>query len=221
MMMLSIRKYISISKGRVRVNGNKVFSHEDAGDYRKFIRATYKHFNTDYPKFFKMDTLSKLGFMSVEILLKGLELSTHYAPERIGLILTNASSSLEVDEKHNESIRDRDNYFPSPSNFVYTLPNIMAGEAAIRHVFRGENTVLISKEFDAGLIHDITGLAFETSSVDCCICGWTEQYGNKYESLLFLIEQSEGHLADLSAEDVIFEPSNLQEIYKRETEWKN
>jgi len=220
-MQLTIRKYISISKGRVRVNGNNVFSHEVAGDYRKFIRATYKHFNTDYPKFFKMDPLSKLGFMSVEILLKDLELSKYYEPDRIGLILTNGSSSLEVDEKHQESIRDRDNYFPSPSNFVYTLPNIMAGEAAIRHVFRGENTVLISKEFDAGLIHDITGLSFETSSVDCCICGWTEQYGNNYESLLFLIEGREGHLNGLSAEDVIFEPSKLHEIYKQEIEWKN
>ncbi|MEE4257241.1 MAG: hypothetical protein V2I47_09395 [Bacteroidales bacterium] len=220
-MQLTIRKYISISKGRVAVNGKEVFLHEGEEVYRKFIRAAYKHFNTDYPKFFKMDPLSKLGFMSVEILLKGLELSTHYEPDRIGLILTNASSSLEVDEKHQESIRDRDNYFPSPSNFVYTLPNIMAGEAAIRHVFRGENTVLISKDFDVGLIHDITKLAFETSSIDCCICGWTEQYGNKYESLLFLIEQSGGHLDGLSGEDVIFEPSKLQEIYKQETEWKN
>ena len=220
-MQLTIRKYISISKGRVAVNGKEVFLHEGEEVYRKFIRAAYKHFNTDYPKFFKMDTLSKLGFMSVEILLKGLELSKHYEPERIGLILTNGSSSLEVDEKHQESIRDRDNYFPSPSNFVYTLPNIIAGEAAIRNVFRGENTVLISKEFDAGLIHDITGLAFETASVDCCICGWTEQYGNNYESLLFLIEEREGHLNGLSAEDVIFEPSKLHEIYKQEIEWKN
>jgi hypothetical protein len=203
------------------VNGEDAFLYEGNEGYKKFIRAAYKHFGTDYPKFFKMDTLSKLGFMSVEILLKGIDLSRHFAPERIGLILTNASSSLEVDEKHRESIRDRNNYFPSPSNFVYTLPNIMAGEAAIRHVFRGENTVLISKAFDAGLIYDITAFAFNTASVDCCICGWTEQYGNNYESLLFLIEQSGGHLADLSAEDVIFEPSNLQEIYKREIEWKN
>jgi len=220
-MQLIIRKYISISKGRVAMNGKEVFFHKGKEVYRKFIRAAYKHFNIDYPKFFKMDPLSKLGFMSVEILLKELELSKHYKPDRIGLILTNGSSSLEVDEKHRESIRDRDNYFPSPSNFVYTLPNIMAGEAAIRHVFRGENTVLISKDFDAGLIHNITKLAFETSSVDCCICGWTEQYGNKYESLLFLIEQSGGHLDGLSGEDVIFEPSKLQEIYKQETEWKN
>jgi hypothetical protein len=168
-----------------------------------------------------MDPLSKLGFLSVEILLKDIDLSRFYSPDRIGLILTNGSSSLEVDEKHMDSIRDRKNYFPSPSNFVYTLPNIMAGEAAIRHVFRGENSVLISDGFDADLIYDITRLAFETASVDCCICGWTEQYGNNYESLLFLIEQGGGQLAGLSAEDVIFEPSKLQEIYKQETEWKN
>ena len=220
-MSLQVKKHISIIRNHARVNGNKAFSHESDDGYKKFIRAAYRHFETDYPKFFKMDSLSKLGFLSVEILLKDIDLSRFYSPDRIGLILTNGSSSLEVDEKHMDSIRDRKNYFPSPSNFVYTLPNIMAGEAAIRHVFRGENTVLISDGFDADLIYDITRLAFETASVDCCICGWTEQYGNNYESLLFLIERGEGHLAALSSEDVIFEPSKLQEIYKQETEWKN
>lgn len=220
-MPLIVKKYISIVANRIRMNGSEIFSHEGEEGYKKFIRAAYRHFQTDYPKFFKMDTLSKLGFLSVEFLLKGIELSRHYAPDRIGLILTNGSSSLEVDEKHQESIRDREKYFPSPSNFVYTLPNIMAGEAAIRHTFRGENTVLISKHFDAGLIHDITQLAFETDSVDCCICGWIEQYGNKYESLLFLIERDKGHLAGFSDEDVIFEPLFLQETYKHEIEWKN
>ena len=219
--MLQIKKYISISKNRVLVNGKEAFSYEGEDGYKKFVRAAYRHFETDYPKFFKMDTLSKLGFLSVEILLKGIDLSRHYSPDQIGLILSNGSSSLEVDEKHQGTISDRDNYFPSPSNFVYTLPNIMAGEAAIRHVLRGENTVFVTKDFDASLMHEITRLAFETESVDSCICGWVEQYGNKYESLLFLIEQSDGHLDGFSDEDVIFEPLFLQEIYKHEIEWKN
>lgn len=220
-MPLHIKKYISIVDNRIAVNGDKTFTYEGDDGYKKFIRAAYRHFKAEYPKFFKMDTLSKLGFLSVEILLQGHELSRHYSPDRIGLILTNGTSSLEVDEKHMDSIRDRENYFPSPSNFVYTLPNIMAGEAAIKHVFRGENTVLISKNFDECLIHDIVSLAFETNSLDCCICGWVEQYGNKYESLLFLIERDDGHLAGFSDEDVIFEPLFLKETYKHEIEWKN
>lgn len=211
-----IRKYISISNDRVTVNGKDVFVYEEGDGYKHFIRAAYRSFKTNYAKFFKMDTLSKLGFMAVDILLKDTNITDKYPPDRIGLVLTNGSSSLEVDEKHMDSIRDRENYFPSPSNFVYTLPNIMAGEAAIKHTLRGENTVLVSNGFDAGLISDITNLAFETNSLDCCICGWVEQYGSKYESLLFLIERSDMYINELSAEDVIFEPSILEQTYKHE-----
>lgn len=215
-MTLVIKKYCSISNKRIRLDGRVVFNYEGEDTYKKFIRAAYRHFHTDYPKFFKMDTLSKLGFLSVDILLKGEELSSRYSPEKIGLILTNGSSSLEVDEKHQDTIRDRENYFPSPSNFVYTLPNIMAGEAAIRHTFRGENTVLISETFDAGMIFDITKLALENGSLDCCVCGWVEQYENNYESLLFLVERSDKEEeAGKSSEDVIFEPSILLANYKR------
>lgn len=216
-MSLLIKKYCSISANHIKVGGTSVFNDEGQEGSRKFIRAAYRHFETNYPKFFKMDPLSKLGFLSVEVLLKGEDIANRYPIEKTGLILTNGSSSLEIDEKHQETIRDRENYFPSPSNFVYTLPNIMAGEAAIRHQFRGENTVLISKEFDANLIFNITDLAFNTGSLDCCICGWVEQYENNYESLLFLIERSEAeNEGRKSAEDIIFEPSILFDIYKQE-----
>jgi len=215
-MPLIISKYISIANDRVKVNGKDVFAYEEGEGYKKFIRTAYRHFKTSYAKFFKMDTLSKLGFMAVDILLKDTNIADKYPPERIGLVLTNGSSSLEVDEKHMDSIRDRENYFPSPSNFVYTLPNIMAGEAAIKHTFRGENTVMVCKGFEAGLIFDITKLSFETDSLDCCICGWVEQYKNNYESILFLVERSDMYINELSAEDVIFEPLILEQTYKHE-----
>lgn len=215
-MVLIVKKYCSITHKLIRLNEDAVFSYNEEDTFKKFIRAAYKHFETSYPKFFKMDALSKLGFLSVEVLLKDENLTAKYSPEKIGLILTNGSSSLEVDEKHQDTINDRENYFPSPSNFVYTLPNIMAGESAIKHEFRGENTVLISEGFDANLIFDIARLALENGSLDCCICGWVEQYGNNYESLLFLVER--GSTEDVhgkSSEDVIFEPSFLVTTYKR------
>lgn len=215
-MALVITKYCSIKNGQVKINGREVFSSQEEG-YKKFMRACYKHFEVDYAKFFKMDSLSKLGFISIDILLKGEDIGARHAIEKTGIILTNHSSSLEVDEKHQDTIRDREKYFPSPSNFVYTLPNIMAGEAAIRHVFRGENTVLISESFDSKLIHNIVELGFSTKSLSCCICGWVEQYGDNYESVLFLVEElrspKEGNI---SKEDIIFEPSNMLSIYKQE-----
>lgn len=185
-------------------------------EFKKFMKALYRHLEMDYPKYFKMDGLSKLGLMSVEILLQNENISGQYARERIAMVLTNTSSSIEVDRKHWETINDRNNYFPSPSNFVYTLPNIMAGEAAIRHQLMGENSVFISDGFDPEMICELTQLTFASGVVDCCIAGWVEHNNNNYESLLFIIEEKE-NLKGKSPEDIIFEPSILLDLYKNNT----
>ena len=193
------------------MNRTILLSNAEQLNYRKFIRSIYKSIKLDYPKFFKMDGLSKLGFMAVEVLLLEEEISRKYPSEHTGFILMNGSSSLEIDEKHQESINNREQYFPSPSNFVYTLPNIMAGEAAIRHKFKGENTVFISKNFDTRVFYDLVRTSFEQKALECCIGGWVEQYGETFEALLFLITSGENNI---SGESVIFEPSNLNNIYK-------
>jgi hypothetical protein len=110
-MALIIRKYCAIRDARISVDGKAVFSYEGQDGFKKFIRAAYKHYQTDYPKFFKMDNLSKLGFFSVEVLLKGEDILKLHPAEKTGIILTNASSSLEIDEKHFESIKTAGNIF--------------------------------------------------------------------------------------------------------------
>jgi hypothetical protein len=161
------------------------------GSVGKVIRSVYHHYNIDYPKFFKMDNLSKLGFLSAEILLQGTDILQKYPCEEIAIILENASSSLESDEKHQESIRDRNKYFPSPSVFVYTLPNIMASEIAIRHRIKGENTVFIFEQFDPGFIYHYVSELFRNQRVNCCLSGWIECYGDHYQSFLCIIEQED------------------------------
>ncbi|RPH47322.1 MAG: 3-oxoacyl-ACP synthase, partial [Desulfobacteraceae bacterium] len=147
-----ISHYCSVNLSVILFNGSIVFS-QDTSELSEFLKTAYRHLHIQYPKFFKMDNLCKLAFLSAEILLKDLELTSRYPSEEIGLILLNAASSLETDEKHQESIADRRNYFPSPSVFVYTLPNIMTGEIAIRHKIKGENAVIISEMPDSHTIY--------------------------------------------------------------------
>lgn len=221
-MTLIIRKYSGLNFARAAVNGQTVIENTDKLDFKKFLKAVYRHHNMDYPKYFKMDNLSKLGFITMGMLLENESLTEQYASDKIGMIITNASSSVEIDKKHWDTIKNRNNYFPSPSNFVYTLPNIMAGEAAIRHQLKGENTVIISEAFNPVLICETTQMAFLAGVVECCICGWVEQNENNYESLLFIVEERDiEHTGEKSAEDIIFEPSKLLDIYKQQQEWKN
>lgn len=217
-MALIITKYCSITNDRASVNGEIILKNVLSLPYKKYVRTLYKQLAVDYPKFFKMDGLSKLGFLSVELLVQNENILDHYPAEKTGIILSNASSSLEIDEKHQNTIKDREQYFPSPSNFVYTLPNIMAGESAIRHHFKGENTVMITRAFDPELIYEISMQAFSANALSCCICGWVEYYNEHFESQLFLIEEDK---RDKSGEGIIFDPSMLLNIYNQEQEWKN
>ena len=84
---------------RVLLNGIVEYASE-VGSVDALFRSVYLHYNIDYPKFFKMDNLCKLAFLSAEILLQGTDVLQKYPSEQIGIILENASSSLEYDRKH-------------------------------------------------------------------------------------------------------------------------
>ena len=109
-----------------------------------FLNDLYQELGIKYPKFYKMDNLSKLGFLACEKLLMDGTISKEYLPEEVGVILSNANSSLDADLKYYETVKD----IASPALFVYTLPNIVIGEICIRNKIKGENTFFISPEFD-------------------------------------------------------------------------
>ncbi|MBP6872581.1 MAG: hypothetical protein KBC43_11285 [Bacteroidales bacterium] len=218
MKLMLITRYSAVKPPVLLFNGSiaKEIDFNDPGEY---LKTAYRQLNLSYPKFFKMDNLCKLAFLTTEILLKDFDLSSRYASEKTGLIILNSSSSLETDEKHQESISDRNNYFPSPSVFVYTLPNIMTGELAIRHKIKGENSVFITEKPDAEFLHGQVSELFDRGRVNCCIAGWVEAYHEKLTSCLFLVENIEMVKEDIEPKEIIiFAPSNIERIIKETTE---
>jgi hypothetical protein len=212
--IMLITHYCSTKPPDILLNGSIVMS-LDLKDPSEFLKSAYRNLFIQYPKFFKMDPLSKLAFISAEILLKDRNLTARYPSEEIGMILLNASSSMETDEKHQESISDRGNYFPSPSVFVYTLANIMAGEIAIRHKIKGENAVLISEKPDAQILFQLVSELFLRKRVSCCITGWVEAYRERLSSCLMLVEAEEMVKSFTEPEEIIiFDPSNIERIFK-------
>lgn len=156
-----------------------------ATDTAGFLSAAYSHFNAGYPKFYKMDNLCKLGWLASEVLLNGSFNPAKYRPEDVGFVLSNANSSLDTDLKFITTLQD----IPSPSVFVYTLPNIVTGEICIRNNFKGENAFFISDEFDAGFIHKYVSNLLDNNILQACIFGWVELVGDAYKAVLFLGEK--------------------------------
>jgi hypothetical protein len=176
-----------ISNHKVHLN-NKMIYQSDAADVPAFLLSVYQRFQFNYPKFYKMDNLSKLGWLTAEILLQQHPLTDHYTPEQIGLVLSNASSSLDADLRYSATMNEA----ASPALFVYTLPNIVIGEISIRHKFKGENAFFISESFDAHLLETQVNLLLDNNVLQSCICGWAELLGKDYKAALFVVEKSAG-----------------------------
>jgi hypothetical protein len=174
----------TIRRSSIYQNGRLVWEPPPAGS-ADFLISVYQHFGFQYPKFYKMDQLSKLGWLAAELLLSdGLDL-TDYRPEDIAVVLSNANSSLDTDYKYFATVTE----IPSPALFVYTLPNIVIGEICIRHKFKGENAFFISEFFDTGFIATYVRDLMGTGMARACLCGWVEVLGDSYTAALFLIEK--------------------------------
>jgi hypothetical protein len=183
-----ITAYTYIGEGKVVVNKRLIFYQEKIATFAEFIKSLYKQEQVAYPKFYKMDSLSKLGFISAELLLRN-ENPGRFQPGSLAVVLANSSSSLDTDLAHQESIRNRSAYFPSPSVFVYTLANIVIGEICIRHGLKGENAFLVSEKFNAGQLEEYVSDLLDNNRAEACICGWIEIMGNNFKAVMALVEK--------------------------------
>ena len=187
-----IEKKVKLYDNRLFIDDEEVKTIESnmGLSFSKYAKEVYKSYGIKYPKYYKMDNLSKLAFLSSEILLKNIELLKKYKEDEIAVILSNGSSSLDTDVEYQQTINDRDNYFPSPSVFVYTLANVMIGEICIRNKIKGENTIFISKDFNKEFIFDYADILFKTGKTKACITGRIEfNYPNgNYDAELYLLE---------------------------------
>ena len=156
----------------------------------KMLTEVYKRYIGDYPKYYKMDALAQLGFVATELLLR--QEGEH--PERRtdrAIVLFNHSSSLCADRDYERSIADKANYFPSPSVFVYTLPNIVCGEMAIRHGYHAETSFYILNGKDEAMMHDILRSTFQDSSLRSILAGWIDRRSaDDFEADLKIIQKT-------------------------------
>ena len=151
--------------------GKKELGEQEGKEHHSLLTTLYKQMIGNYPKFYKMDGLSRLGFVASEILLNAEKGETD--KER-AIIFFNHSSSIASDRNYKESINDKDNYFPSPSIFVYTLPNIVTGEIAIRNHFHGETSFFILPDKDERLMEEILQASCRDAQSKSFLTGWID-----------------------------------------------
>ena len=153
-----------------------------------------------YPKFFKMDLLSRVAFLATELLKPDHAV---VEKEKIAVVLSTHSGCLEADKKFEESRKT----FASPALFVYTLPNIMLGEICIRNGFKGEQMCSIEERFNADWFLFYVSDLLKHREMDACLFGHVEALADKATADLFWVTKAAGN-----ADEIIFNKENLIRI---------
>lgn len=180
-----ITGFVHIKNGKVSKNGQPFFSSDEP--FNRFIRSLYKSLGINYPAFYKMDNLAKLGYLASSILLKDERNDWKFSEHEVGIFLANASSSLDTDCSYLSTIKNFEDYFPSPAVFVYTLPNIVIGEICIAQKVKGENTFFIQPEFDSNFMTSYVNGLLNSKKIKAAISGWVELYGDEYDAFLLFV----------------------------------
>ena len=184
-----LKHYIVITPETVKLNGVEM-SRAEQGN--AMLTELYRAHVGDYPKFFKMDTLCKLGFVASEILLKDEGQERFVPREDRAVVLFNRTASLQADTNYQSTIQDPENFFPSPAAFVYTLPNIVTGEIAIRNKYYGETSFIVIESCDAQIMARQLMNAFRDPMTQSILGGWLDCTDeNHFEARLFLVEKQQ------------------------------
>ncbi len=171
--------YVRIRHGQLWRNGSEL-----AGTGSSDPADLYRALGCGYPKFFKMDRLCKWAWLGAEALLRehdGTYLYDGFDKRNIAVVIATRDGCLEVDHRYAETMQT----IPSPSLFVYTLPNIALGEICIRHGFTGEQLCQVQDAFDAeAILFWVRDLLIHRGTTHC-LFGWANAVGEAHELTFF------------------------------------
>lgn len=195
-----IERSVLLEKNKAFLNGNLVFEFSQP-DNSAFLTALYKHLEINYPRFYKMDNMCKLGFLAAELLLQESSAYTGYKKEDVAIILQNENSSLDTDLRYYETVTE----IASPALFVYTLPNILIGELCIRYGFKGESIFFLNKKGETGEMFDYVNHLLENDLAQTCLCGWVDYLDEQYKAVLLWVGKNRnGELFTLNTLDKLY-----------------
>ena len=133
-------------------------------------------FTSDPGRFSRMDLMSRLGLMAVELLDAGLESLPPERRDRIGVCVETCAGSLATDLRFLQT--------PRASIFTYTLPSTVIGEICIRYHLRGPVLCLVTPPGpeQSSLVEAAHWL--DQEDAEACLCVGAEAVERESASLL-------------------------------------
>lgn len=163
------------------LNGKRVdFPFVEGVDWKKSL---YSHLGLDYPRFFRMDDLSKLTILCMELIKQSSSIR-EFEKAEISMIFSNKSASTFTDNLFVETLEKGR---PSPSLFVYTLPNVCVGELTIKNLLYGGSSFYISNTIIELPLRDLVEIELNKGYKNVLI-GRVDKSNNTDFGLFFLFD---------------------------------
>ncbi|MEZ4916965.1 MAG: hypothetical protein R2836_08275 [Chitinophagales bacterium] len=196
-----INSFVRIKQNKL--NNNGAVQQIECAENKSLSKTIYKKLGISYPKFYKMDSMSKFGFLAAELVL-----NNQNTDKNCSLIFANKSASLDTDFEYSKTIQ-KENFVPSPSVFVYTLANIVMGEISIKHKFVGENIFLVAEKFDAEMLIKAIKTQTTLDKANSFLIEWIEVFEDSVDVLACYLSQKP------TENSVILNPENLLNLYNK------
>jgi 3-oxoacyl-(acyl-carrier-protein) synthase len=119
-------------------------------------------FDSEAQRFARMDWLSRLALMAVELLEARFETWDARDREQTGVCVETAAGCLTSDAEFLGQ--------PRPTVFAYTLPSTVIGEICIRHRFKGPMLCLMSSGNSTRATMDEAAAWLREGSAKACLC---------------------------------------------------
>ncbi len=184
-MSVKFTTYSRIREGRASIN-EVVFYESDDTD---FLKGLYKRLDLNYSKFYKMDQLSKLGLLAVELILTKRPDLTNLRDDAIAMVFQSENGCLETDVNHQNDVNRET---ASPAVFVYTLSNIVIGEISIKNKWYGESIFFIEKSGELKNLLNHSKSLILTGKAEVCFLARLEAFDDRLEADLVMIEDVKG-----------------------------
>src|SRR3712207_9469607 len=98
---------VTISNSQATVDGRRLMTTQKGS---AMLTELYRDHVNDYPKFFKMDLLSRLGFIATELLLQAEGATRYTERDDRAIVLFNHTASAQADRTYEQTICRREQF---------------------------------------------------------------------------------------------------------------
>jgi hypothetical protein len=140
-------------------------------------------FRSETSRFGRMDLLSRLGLMAVELLDAGFETWEPAQRDAVGVCVETCSGCTAADAQFLQT--------PLAATFAYTLPSTVLGEICIRHRFRGPILCLLPKPGQGGSLEAALGW-LNRGEADACVCVACDLMDKKFAASMLSPQDAPG-----------------------------